>query len=158
MQADKVLENILYGRVHSVDSFLQVLVLIAAKIIESENAYRLLIIDSIMGLFRVDFSGRGELSERQCTLGKALSRITKIAEQFNIAVYMTNQVMSDPSGAMTGADPRKPIGGNILGHMSTTRIYMKKGKGEMRICKIVDSPLVAEKDAQVLLVIQALFA
>jgi len=46
------------------------------------------------------------------------------------------KVMSDPGATMTFmADPKKPIGGNILAHASTTRLYFKKGKGEQRICK-----------------------
>ena len=71
----------------------------------------------------------------------------KIAEQFNVAVFMTNQVMADPGGSSAFAcDPRKPVGGNIIAHASTTRLYFKKGKGETRICKIYDSPLVAETE------------
>ena len=86
-----------------------------------EETYSLVIIDSIMALFRVDYSGRGELSERQNYLGKMLSKLIKLAEQFNVAVFIT--------------DPKKPIGGNILAHASTTRLYLRKGKGEQRVCK-----------------------
>ena len=87
------------------------------------------------------------MSERQQVLGKTLSRLLKIAEQFNVAVFMTNQVMADPGGSSAFAcDPRKPVGGNIIAHASTTRLYFKKGKGEQRICKIYDSPLVAETE------------
>ena len=96
----------------------------------------------------MDYSGRGELSERQQILGKTLSRMLKIAEQFNVAVFMTNQVMSDPGGNSAFAmDPRKPVGGNIMAHASTTRLYFRKGKGEQRICKIYDSPLLPESEA-----------
>ena len=56
-----------------------------------EDTYALLIVDSIMALFRVDFSGRGELSARQQALGQTLSKLVKLAEQFNIAVVVTNQ-------------------------------------------------------------------
>jgi len=63
--------------------------MIASKMLEEQ--YSLLIIDSIMALFRVDFSGRGELSERQQHLGKMLSKLLKLAEQFNVAVLITNQ-------------------------------------------------------------------
>ena len=55
-----------------------------------EDAYSLLIIDSIMAPFRVDYSGRGELAERQQVLGKFLNKVQKISEQFNVAVYMCN--------------------------------------------------------------------
>jgi len=55
--------------------------------------------------------------------------------------------MSDPGGNATFvADAKKPIGGNILAHASTTRLYLRKGKGEQRICKIYDSPLLPETE------------
>merc|ERR1712141_945985 len=84
--------------------------------------FKLLIVDSIMALFRVDYSGRGELSERQQHLAQAMSRLQKIAEEYNVAVFITNQMTPDP-GATMGfqADPKKPIGGNIIAHASTTR-------------------------------------
>lgn len=60
--------------------------------------------------------------------------------------------MADPGGnAAFACDPRKPVGGNIMAHASTTRLYFKKGKGETRICKIYDSPLLPETEAQFLL-------
>jgi len=107
--------------------------------------YALLVVDSIMAPFRVDFSGRGELSERQQVLGRTLSRLIKIAEQFNVAVLICNQVMSDPGNTM-GGDIKKPIGGNIMAHSSTTRLYLRKGKGDQRICKVYDSPLIPESE------------
>jgi len=64
-----------------------------------------------------------------------------------VAVFMTNQVMSDPGATMSFvADPKKPIGGNILAHASTTRLYLRKGKGEQRVCKIYDSPCLPESE------------
>jgi len=113
-----------------------------------EDHFRLLIIDSVTALFRVDFSGRGELSERQQKLGQMLSKLMKIAEEFNVAVFMSNQVVSDPgSAAMFVADAKKPIGGHIMAHASTTRLYLRKGRGESRICKIYDSPCLPESEA-----------
>lgn len=100
-----------------------------------------------MAPFRVDFSGRGELSERQQVLGKLLNKIQKISEQFNIGIFLSNQVMADPGATMAyAADPKKPIGGNILAHASTTRLYLRKGKGEQRVCKIFDSPSLPESE------------
>ena len=61
---------------------------------------------------------------------------------------MTNQVTADPAGGMTyAADPKKPVGGNVMAHASTTRLYMKKGKGEQRVCRIYDSPCLPESEA-----------
>lgn len=104
--------------------------------------YRLLIVDSIMNLFRTDYHGRGELSERQQKLGQHLKLLATVAEEFNLAVFMTNQVQSDPgaSALFAGADGRKPVGGHVLAHASTTRILLRKGRGEERVAKIQDSP------------------
>jgi meiotic recombination protein DMC1 len=88
-----------------------------------------LIIDSLMSCFRTDYTGRGELSERQQQLGKLLNKLMKLAEQFNIAVYITNHVMADPGNSMAHVDTKKPIGGHVLAHASTTRLYFRKGKG-----------------------------
>ncbi|KAK4962245.1 carboxymethylenebutenolidase [Elasticomyces elasticus] len=99
-----------------------------------------------MALFRVDFPGRGELSERQQKLNQFLSKLTRMAEgsfaQFNICVLMTNQVQSDPgaSALFAGSDGRKPVGGHVLAHASTTRILLRKGRGDERVAKVQDSP------------------
>lgn len=72
----------------------------------------------------------------------------KLAEEFNIAVFYTNQVMSDPSGgAMFVADPKKAIGGHVVAHASTVRLSLRKGKGEQRLVKVVQSPSLAEAEA-----------
>ena len=140
-----VLANITYARVYTTEYQSNLLTACAAKMMEDQ--YSLLIVDSIMALFRVDYSGRGELSERQQSLGKTLSKLIKLAEQFNVAVFVTNQVMSDPGATMSfQADPKKPIGGNILAHASTTRLYFRKGKGDERVCKIYDSPCLPESE------------
>ncbi|KAL5321540.1 hypothetical protein ACEPPN_009499 [Leptodophora sp. 'Broadleaf-Isolate-01'] len=113
------------------------------------NEYRLLVIDSVMSLYRTDYSGRGELADRQQVLGQFLRRATQMAEEFNLCVLMTNQVMSDPgaSALFAGADGRKPAGGHILAHASTTRLLLRKGRGEERVAKIVDSPDCPEREA-----------
>lgn len=146
LNPEAVLSNITYARVYTTEFQTSLLTSCAAKMMEDQ--YSLLIVDSIMALFRVDYSGRGELSERQQYLNKTLSKIIKLADQFNIAVVLTNQVMSDPGATMSfQADPKKPVGGNILAHASTTRLFLRKGKGDERICKIYDSPSLPESEA-----------
>ncbi|CAH0729858.1 unnamed protein product, partial [Brenthis ino] len=121
---------------------------VAAKFHEEAGVFKLLVIDSIMALFRVDFSGRGELADRQQKLAQVLSRLQKISEEYNVAVFITNQMTADPGATLSfQADPKKPIGGNILAHASTTRIYLRKGRGENRIAKIYDSPDLPESEA-----------
>lgn len=146
IEPDGVLNNIMVGRAFTVDGVNNLIMQAAAAMIEDQFA--LLIVDSIMAPFRVDYSGRGELSERQQVLGRMLSKLQKISEQFNIAVFITNQVMADPGGGMTYAvDPKKPVGGHILAHASTTRLFLRKGKGDQRVCKIYDSPSIPEGEA-----------
>ena len=65
-----------------------------------------------------------------------------------MAVVITNQVVAQVDGAsMFQADPKKPIGGNIMAHASTTRLYFRKGRGDSRVCKIYDSPSLPESEA-----------
>lgn len=110
--------------------------------------YALVIVDSATALYRTDYSGRGELSARQMHLARFLRMLLRITDEFGVAVVITNQVVAQVDGAsMFSADPKKPIGGNIMAHASTTRLYLRKGRGENRICKIYDSPCLPESEA-----------
>lgn len=133
-------ENITYVRAQNSEHQAEALCQLSEQLASGD--YRLLVIDSICALFRVDYSGRGELSERQQKLNVHLSKLTKTAEEFNVTVFMTNQVQSDPgaSALFAGVDGRKPIGGHVLAHASTTRVLLRKGRGEERVAKIQDSP------------------
>uniref|UniRef100_A0A9J8CWF1 Meiotic recombination protein n=2 Tax=Cyprinus carpio TaxID=7962 RepID=A0A9J8CWF1_CYPCA len=145
---EAVLDNVLYARAYTSEHQMELLDFVAAKFHEEGGVFKLLIIDSIMALFRVDFSGRGELAERQQKLAQMLSRLQKISEEYNVAVFVTNQMTADPGAGMTfQADPKKPIGGHILAHASTTRISLRKGRAELRIAKIFDSPDMPENEA-----------
>ena len=97
-----------------------------------------------MGLYRVEFSGRGELAERQQKLAVHIRELVKLAQEFNLAVLVTNQVTADP-GNMFVADAKKPVGGHILAHYVHTRVYLRKGKGNQRIAKINAGPLPEEE-------------
>lgn len=143
-----VLDNVMYARAYTSEHQMELLDHVAAKFHEEPGIFKLLIVDSIMALFRVDFSGRGELADRQQKLAQMLSRLQKISEEYNVAVFLTNQMTADPGASMSfQADPKKPIGGHILAHASTTRIYLRKGRGELRIAKIFDSPDMPESEA-----------
>jgi meiotic recombination protein DMC1 len=146
VDADAALDNIVVARALTSDHQAELINEIAARF--HEDHYKLLVVDSITALFRVDYSGRGELAERQQKLARMLSSLIKVAEEFNVAVFISNQVVSDPGAAMSFvADPKKPVGGNILGHASTTRLSLRKGRGNERICKIYDSPMLPESEA-----------
>ncbi|KAI9570227.1 Rad51-domain-containing protein [Boletus coccyginus] len=142
------LENILYARAFNSEHQMELINECSLRFAEDKD-FRLLIVDSIMALFRVDYSGRGELSERQQKLAQMLSKLTKLAEEYNIAVLMTNQVQSDPGATMTfvAGGALKPIGGHILSHSSATRMFLRKGRAEERVAKLVDSPDRPESEA-----------
>ncbi|XP_003729914.2 meiotic recombination protein DMC1/LIM15 homolog [Strongylocentrotus purpuratus] len=143
-----MLDNVLYARAYTSEHQFELLDYAAGKFHEEPGVFKLLIIDSIMALFRVDFTGRGELADRQQKLAQMLSKLQKISEEYNVAVFVTNQMTSDPGATMSFvADPKKPIGGHILAHASTTRISLRKGRGETRIAKIYDSPDMPESEA-----------
>ena len=69
--------------------------------------------------------------------------LVRLAETYNCAALATNQVMSSPDQFF--GDPTKPIGGNVVAHTSTYRIYFKKS-GKKRIARMVDSPHHPEQE------------
>lgn len=146
MNVQDVLDNVAHARAYNTDH--QTKLLIHAAAIMSESRYALLIVDSAMALYRTDYTGRGELGARQNHLSRFLRMLLRLADEFGVAVVITNQVMASVDGnvGMFNADPRKPIGGHILAHASTTRLYLRKGRGETRMCKIYDSPCLPESE------------
>lgn len=144
---EEVLDNVAYARAYNSDHQLQLLN--QASQMMCETRFSLLIVDSATSLYRTDFSGRGELSSRQTHLARFMRTLQRLADEFGVAVVITNQVVAQVDGgpsAMFNPDPKKPIGGNIIAHASTTRLSLKKGRGETRICKIYDSPCLPESD------------
>lgn len=146
LNGQEVLDNVAYARAYNSDH--QTQLLIHASAMMSESRYAVLIVDSATALYRTDYSGRGELSARQMHLARFLRTLLRICDEFGVAVVITNQVVAQVDGAsMFQSDPKKPIGGNIMAHASTTRLYLRKGRGETRICKIYDSPCLPEAEA-----------
>ncbi|KRT80092.1 hypothetical protein AMK59_6896, partial [Oryctes borbonicus] len=143
-----VLDNILYARAYNSEHQSELLNVVSCKLHEEAGVFKLLIVDSIMALFRVDYSGRGEIFDRQHKLGQMMSRLQKISEEYNIAIFITNQIASDFKSPDLAT---RPVGGNILAHASTTRIALKKGEGAIRIAKLLDSPDLEEAEAQFLI-------
>ncbi|MFC6837390.1 DNA repair and recombination protein RadA [Halomarina ordinaria] len=112
---------------------------------ESDFPVRLLCVDSLTAHFRAEYVGRGQLAPRQQKLNKHLHDIDRVGNLYNAAVLVTNQVQSNPDAFF--GDPTKPIGGNILGHKSTFRMYLRKSKGNKRIVKLVDAPNLPDGEA-----------
>lgn len=204
---DFVMENVLYQRALSCDH-LDECVRDAAAVLadDAQGPFRVLIVDSIIALYRQvrhsrcfsrsspllhahrlpfvrqpccqEFPGRGELAERQQRIGAVMMALKNLAEVFNLSVFITNQVccarhlypagrpLIQPTGSMLDrrardvrqvtatpdasafmADQRKAVGGNIIAHISDWRISVRKGKGEQRIAKLIDSPSMPEGEA-----------
>jgi len=118
---------------------------LASESQEEEFPIRLLCVDSLTAHFRAEYVGRGELAERQQKLNKHLHDLMRVGDLHNTAVVVTNQVASNPDSFF--GDPTQPIGGNILGHTSTFRIYLRKSKGDKRIVKLVDAPNLPDGEA-----------
>ena len=112
---------------------------------DTERPVRLLCVDSLTAHFRAEYVGRGELAERQQKLNKHLHDLMRVGDLHNTAVVVTNQVASNPDSFF--GDPTQPIGGNILGHTSTFRMYLRKSKGDKRIVKMVDAPNLPDGEA-----------
>jgi DNA repair protein RadA len=112
---------------------------------DDEYPCRLLCVDSLTAHFRAEYVGRGELADRQQKLNKHLHDLMRVGDLNNTAVVVTNQVQSNPDAFF--GDPTKPIGGNILGHTSTFRIYLRKSKADKRIVRLVDAPNLADGEA-----------
>jgi DNA repair protein RadA len=143
MDPAAALRNIHVGRAYNSEHQM-LLVEKAPEMIEEKNI-KLVVIDSLTSHFRADFMGRGELAGRQQKLNKHLHQLQRLADAYNLAVYITNQVMSRPD--VLFGDPTAPVGGHILGHMSTYRMYLRRGREGTRIARIIDAPNLVEGEA-----------
>jgi len=140
MDPEKVLANIFVARAYNSDH--QKLLAEKASEMVTTNNVKLVIVDSVTSHFRSDYSGRGELAARQQILNRHLHTLQRLADVYNVAIYITNQVMANP-GLLFG-DPTTPIGGHVMGHFSTYRVYVRRGKAGARIARMIDSPNLPE--------------
>ncbi len=115
------------------------------ELIQKGSNIRLLIIDSLTAHFRAEYVGRESLASRQQKLNQHLHTIQNIANTYNVAVFVTNQVQARPD-AFFGS-PTKAVGGHVLAHAATYRIWLKKGLAGKRIARLVDSPHLPEGEA-----------
>ena len=138
-----VLKSVAVCKVYN-SSHLELIIKDLGKYINDFKA-KLIIIDSIISLHRAEFSGRGTLADRQQRLNSILHKLIRLSEIYNVAIVITNQVQSSPDTFF--GDPTKAAGGNVLGHASTYRIYLRKS-GENRIAKMIDSPYHPYSDAR----------
>ena len=140
----KVLKNIIFGRAYNSDH--QILLVKEATNLIREKNIKLIVVDSLIGHFRSEYIGRGTLATRQQTINAHLHDLLRLCDIYpDLAIIVTNQVQSKPD--VFYGNPLRAAGGNIVAHGSTIRVYLRKGKGEQRIAKIVDAPHLPETEA-----------
>ncbi|MBO8175254.1 MAG: DNA repair and recombination protein RadA [Thermococcus sp.] len=148
LDPDEVLKNIYVARAYNTNHQM-LLVEKAEEIIKeklnTDRPVKLMVVDSLTSHFRSEYVGRGALAERQQKLGKHLADLHRLANLYDIAIFVTNQVQARPDAFF--GDPTRPIGGHILAHSATLRIYLRKGKAGKRIARLIDSPHLPEGEA-----------
>jgi len=143
MDPDETLEKIHVARAYN--SSHQMLLVEKVKELSKEIPANLLIVDSLTAHFRAEYVGRGALADRQQKLNKHMHDLLRWSDLFNGIVCVTNQVAAKPDAFF--GDPTRPIGGHIVGHTATFRIYLRKSKGPKRIGRLIDSPHLPEGEA-----------
>jgi len=139
----EVLANITVGRAYTSDHQVNLSRDISA--IARDKNIRLVVLDSLTSHFRAEYIGRGTLATRQQKLNQHIHFLLKLSEMHHVAILVTNQVMARPDFFF--GDPTAPIGGHIVAHSCTTRVYLRKSKQTKRVARIVDSPNLPEVEA-----------
>ncbi len=147
LDPEKTLKSILYARAFTSDH--QMIITERAEPYIKEKNIGLIIVDSLISHFRGEYVGRETLAERQQKLNKYLHKLLKLALGYNLAVIVTNQVVADPTAFF--GDPNRPAGGHILGHGVTARLYIKRGKKDRRVVKLVKSPYLPEGTVEIVI-------
>jgi len=139
----KALQNIYYMRSFNTD--VQLLAVDKAEELLEKEPIKLIVVDSLTSHFRAEYQGRGKLADRQQKLNRHLQALLRICTMHDLAVYVTNQVQSTPD--IFFGDPTRPIGGHVVAHLVTTRLYFRKARAPNRIARIYDSPNLPEGEA-----------
>jgi DNA repair protein RadA len=142
LEPEHILKNIKVARAYNSDHQMLLAEKVEDLIVKDGLKVRAVIVDSLTAHFRAEFIGRGTLAERQQKLNKHMHQLLKLADSYNCVVYVTNQVMSKPD--MFFGDPTQAIGGHVVAHASTFRIYLRKGKKGSRVAKLIDAPNLAD--------------
>ncbi len=145
IEPDEALRNIKVARAFNSDHQMLLAEKIDDLIKKQGLNVKLVIVDSLTSHFRAEFLGRGTLADRQQKINKHMHVLSKLADMHNLVVYVTNQVMARPD--VFFGDPTEAIGGHIVAHNSTYRIYLRRGKKGSRVAKMVDSPNMPEAEA-----------
>ena len=143
LDPEEALDRIYVARAYNSDHQM-LLIDEVEKTLQTDNSYRIIVVDSLTSHFRAEFIGRGTLATRQQKLNKHMHQLLKLADLYNMVVLVTNQVMAKPDSFF--GDPTQAIGGHIVGHNSTFRIYMRPGKAGSIFAKLMDSPNLPNND------------
>jgi DNA repair protein RadA len=143
LDPDSTLKRIHVARAYN--SHHQMLLVDKANELAQDFPVKLLVVDSLTAHFRAEYVGRGVLAERQQMLNKHIHDLQRFADVHNAAIYVTNQVHAKPDAFF--GDPTRPVGGHVVGHSATFRMYLRKSKGGKRIARLVDSPSLPEAEA-----------
>ena len=138
LDEEKTLQNIMIARAYNSDHQMLLAERIDDMITSKKMNVKLIVIDSLTAHFRAEFVGMGTLATRQQKLNRHIHTLLRLADTHNLAVYVTNQVMARPD-IMFG-DPTQAIGGHIVAHACTYRLYFRKSKKNTRVAKLIDSP------------------
>lgn len=145
LDPDDVLSHVKVARAYNSDHQMLLAEKVEDLIKQEKLNVKLIVVDSLTAHFRAEFIGRGTLAERQQKLNKHMHTLARTADVYNLCVYVTNQVMAKPD--VFFGDPTEAIGGNIVAHNSTFRIYLRRGKKGVRVAKLVDSPSLPDGEA-----------
>ena len=145
LDTDTILKHIKVARAFNSDHQMLLAEKVEDLIKKQGLNVKLVIVDSLTAHFRAEFIGRGTLADRQQKINKHMHLLAKLGDMHNLAIYVTNQVMAKPDQFF--GDPTESIGGHIVAHNSTYRVYFRKGKKGTRVAKMVDSPNSAEVEA-----------
>lgn len=108
---------------------------------------RLLVVDSLTAHFRSEYPGRENLVARQQRLNMLMHELQRMALLYDLIVVVTNQILDVPE-VIPGVKPMRPVGGNVVAHGSTFRLWLEKSKGRTRVT-VIDSPKHARSSTYV---------
>ncbi len=145
LDPEEVLGHIHIARAFNSDHQMFMADKVEELITKDEIPIKVIIVDSLTAHFRAEYAGRGKLAERQQKLNRLLHNLQRMADIHNLVVFVTNQVMSKPD--VFFGPTMEAIGGNIVGHAATYRLFLRRGKGGKRVARLIDSPDLPEGEA-----------
>ena len=138
IDSEEALSKIMVAKAYNSDHQMLLAEKVESLIKEQGKNVKLVVVDSLMAHFRAEFIGRGTLAERQQKLNRHMNTLKKLANTNNLCVFVTNQVMAKPDQFF--GDPTQAVGGHVVAHASTFRLYLRKGKKGSRVAKLIDAP------------------